>query len=468
MESAKALRRKAESLVAQGRYADAALAYRAEAAIYRRNGDTEGAKVEETKADRWTSSIRLYAELPGYRPAPLRLGKFEPAYGCYIGAFLDRDERLGSGFVAGDQLHRDPEPFGRLTGKKLSSTFCYVAYGRPFPREWVARLRDQDVAPHIAWEPNQGLNAVQNDDYLATFAREAGAAGCPIFLRYASEMNGDWTAYGGNPLLYKTKWGLVRDVFARYAPNVAMVWCVNNNPERTMQAFYPGDAYVDWVGVNLYSVPFYDNDPSRPGLNANPADLVRYVYGLYAARKPIMICEFGASHVSKVDHRDRSGWAAARIAELYAALPRIFPRVKLIDIFDNDNLRYADDASRQLNNYSVTDSQVVLDAYARAVAPDYYLSTIGQATRAIPVAPLDPALSVSRGILRVSSWARCYAESFAVTYALDGRDVATVREPGPREARIELASRGVRRLSATVTDDRGRIAARTEVKITVS
>ena len=468
MQSAKEWRRRADEYVKQGKFALAADAYRHEAAIYRRNGDTEGAKVEESKANRYASGVRLYAHVRGRAGNGGRgLAKWEPAYGCYLGAFLDRDERLGRGFLANDQLHRDPEAFGRLTGKKIASAFCYVAYGRAFPSGWVGRLKAQGVAPHIAWEPNQGLGAVGDDDYLRQFARDAARADCPIFLRYASEMNGDWTRYGGDPLLYKVKWAIVQGVMARYAPNVAMVWCVNNIPERPIEKFYPGDNLVDWVGVNLYSVPFYDNDPSRVGLNANPADGVRFVYNRFAASKPIMICEFGASHRAKADGIDRSAWAASKINEMYASLPRLYPRVKLIDIFDNNNLVHADDAARQLNNYSVTDSDEVLRGYTRAVSGDYFLSNIGdRATTAI--VPMDGKnLRVGRGILRVSSWARCWSQRFGVTYAVDGREVTAVAPAGGREADISLPTPGLHRVAAIVRDDRGQVTARTEATVTV-
>ena len=97
MQTAAEWRRRAEALTAQERYTEAAEAYRKEAAIYRKNGDLNGALVEEAKADRWSSEIKLYAHLPDARPPSFgTLGKHEPAYGCYIGAFLDRDERLGS------------------------------------------------------------------------------------------------------------------------------------------------------------------------------------------------------------------------------------------------------------------------------------------------------------------------------------------------------------------------------------
>ncbi len=472
METAASLRRRAEQLVQLGRYAEAAEAYRREAAIYRQNGDTEGAKVEEAKADRWSSSIRLYAQLPfGSRPpyVPARLGLHEPAYGCYIGAFLDRDERAGRQTLDENfQSHRDPGAFGRLTGKKHASVFCYLAYGRPFPSRWVDSLRNQGVAPHIAWEPNRGLDQVSDDAYLREFARDCARADCPIFLRYASEMNGDWTRYGGDPLKYKIKWGIVREVMARYAPNVALVWCVNNIPERTIERFYPGDAFVDWVGVNLYSVPFFDNNPSRVGLYQNPADLVRFVYKLYAARKPIAICEYGASHQSQAERgRDRSEWAGRKINELYASLPRLYPRVKLVDIFDNDNLLYAQ-PGRQLNNFSVTDSETVTDTYARAIAPDYFLSDVGTEFRPAPLQAVPVSgFRVRRGILRLSAWARTYSERFSVAYLVGRREVAVVRESGGREANIALPNPGPVKITAVVRDDRNRNAAQTSAQITV-
>jgi hypothetical protein len=285
-ESAYQLRRKADAAVAAGRYQEAAEFYEREAAARRAMGDPNGAKVEEMKADRWRSGVQVFAHLPGAKvpaaalPKPgLPLAKWEPAYGCYIGAFLDRDERLGEEFRDENwQTHRDPDAFGRMVGKKHASAFCYVSYGKPFPARWVARLRGQGIAPHIAWEPNQGLGAVNDDQYLRTFAREAARARCPIFLRFASEMNGDWTRYGGDPLAYKTKWGVVKRVMETEAPNVAMVWCVNSIPEKPIPLFYPGDAYVDWVGINFYAVPFHDNDRNRPGLHENPADQLKYVY----------------------------------------------------------------------------------------------------------------------------------------------------------------------------------------------
>ena len=191
------------------------------------------------------------------------------------------------------------------------------------------------------------------------------------------------------------------------------------------------------MGINFYAVPYHDNDINRPGLYENPADSLAYLYRTYAAKKPIMVCEFGASHLSKVDNKDRPQWAGAKINELYAALPRLYPRVKMVDIFDNDNLKYAL-PGRQLNNYSVTDNDYVLREYSRAVAPDYFLSDIEPYQKPTPIVPITNSLSVPRGILTVSSWARCYSERSAVVYVLDGKSLSVIPDSGPRSVELGL------------------------------
>ena len=453
---------------------EAAALYRREAEVYRRNGDFNGAKVEELKADRYSSDLQVFVEPPRHlgKPMPLHpVARYEPLSGCYIGAFIDRDERLGRRFLdEGSQAHQSPDAFARVTGKKHASVFWYLAYGKRFPASWVYRLQDRKVAAHIAWEPNDGLDWVDDDAYLNDFARAAGRTNAPIFLRFASEMNGSWTRYGADPLQYKIKWAIVQRAMARYAPNVAMVWCVNSIPEEPIAKFYPGDEYVDWVGVNCYSVPYHDNDPRRGALRENPADLLKFVYNHYARSKPLMVCEYGASHRGAADNVERPEWAARKLREMYAALPRLYPRIKAIQLYDMNNLVWAE-AGRQLSNYSVTDSDTVLAAYAQAIRPEYFLSTLGEEEGApAPLFRLTPGAVVparlaSNGILRVSAWARCYSDRFAVEYALDGRTIARFNEFGTFETTVPGAGSGLRTLTATLTDDRGNVTVRRQYRI---
>jgi len=289
------------------------------------------------------------------RPAP-----WEPERGCYIGAYVDREKNCRGDIGA----------FEQLTGRKHASYLRYVGYGEPFPYAWVADLKARNAAAHIAWEPNHGLDDVKDDEYLRGWAEAARRSGAAIFLRYASEMNGTWQAYSGDAGRYQEKWRIVYGVMHEVAPNVAMVWCPFSMPRRTIEPYYPGDEYVDWVGVNIYSVHHHDGDPTRPG-GEDPRDELQYVYDLYAARKPLQICEYAATHYCGACNTWVPSFAVLRAQELYRSLPTRFPRVKMIDWFSVDTIG----EGLAANNYSVTEDPTLLASYHELVADPYFLDT---------------------------------------------------------------------------------------------
>lgn len=415
----------------------------------------------------YNDGIWLYVHHPNatVRPRPNR-AKMEPTYGCYLGAFIDWNDSLES-FMADSRNHKDPVPFYKLVGKKHASVFTYVNYGREFPDAWVDRIRQQGAFPHIGWEPNEGLAMVRKDDYLVRFAQSCAAARVPVFLRYASEMNGTWTAYGKDPADYIEKWKLVTSVMRELAPNVIMCWCVNSMPTSRIERFYPGDEWVDWVGVNFYSVPYHNDDRAQPGFAENPTDQMRFVYDKYAAKKPIAICEFGASHMSKVDQKDISDWASRKIIEMYAALPRFYPRVKMACIFDGDALKHAE-GGRDLNNYSVSDNEQSRRGYKAAIASEYFLEDVRpkQFSSIIMEIP-EAGVTVPAGVIRFSCWARCASEPFAVTYLINGKPVGEPMSfPGPREIGVRFKP-GTYTLTGVVTNANGREVARKSRKVIV-
>ena len=99
--------------------------------------------------------------------------------------------------------------FNKLANKDHVTFFKYVGYGKPFPTSWVDHVKSIGGFPHIAFEPNNGLDEVTDSEYLREFARAARASEVPILLRYASEMNGTWTNYSQDPVKYIEKWKLV-------------------------------------------------------------------------------------------------------------------------------------------------------------------------------------------------------------------------------------------------------------------
>lgn len=334
--------------------------------------------------------------------------KFEPLAGCYLGAFIDLDGNLPETYEdTTGKVRRKPEQFEKLVGKEHAMYFFYMAYGRPFPTDWVQYLHDRDKFIHIALEPNDGLEKVMEDQYLYELADAMRESNVNIFLRFASEMNGPWVAYHGDPELYKQKWRMLYRVFRDRAPNVAMVWCPYTTPIRFIPYYYPGDEYVDWVGVNFYSVTYNDNDLNKPAEDQHPIDMLNYIYENYSHTKPIMICEFAATHFAACEGYSRPDWASNKIRTLYAALPRLYPRVKCINYFNSNNIGML--AHRANNDYSVTNNPMVLKAYSEAVSEPYFLphrlpDNQSQKLFEMPM-PLKDQNLLS-GTVRLTCWAR--------------------------------------------------------------
>ncbi len=311
-----------------------------------------------------TRSMSIAYDKPNYT-----YSKMEPKKGTLLGAYVLQD----------DYINQSMETFNEVTEKQHASYFKYVGYGRPFPTEWVEEVKAAGAIPHIAFEPNGGLEKVVDDEYLRQWAADAKAADVPIFIRWASEMNGTWTQYSGHSDLYKEKWKLVYNVFKEEAPNCSFVWTVFTFPESTIQEFYPGDAYVDWVGVNIYNVIYHNNDINSKADQEDPLELLDYVYNTYSYKKPIQISEFGVTHYTSTDGKTYSNWASDKITELYSNIGKYYPRVKSIFYFDVNNVT-AYNADRRINDYSVTTDSVVLNAYKNAISTSNFLSSYTENT----------------------------------------------------------------------------------------
>ncbi len=291
--------------------------------------------------------------------------KYEPRNGIYLGSYVIQDEYINA----------DMNTFNEVTKKQHASFFRYVGYGQPFPTEWAEEVIKAGGFPQIAWEPNNGLEEVNDDEYMRQFARDANTLGVPVLLRYASEMNGNWTAYSGNPELYIEKWKVVHDVMEEVAPNVMMLWNVFTMPEDSIDDYYPGDPYVDYVGVNIYNVVYHNDNLEDKSDFEDPLRLLDFVYNTYSDTKPIVIGEFGATNYTVTDGLYHMAFAEEKIKRMYRYLPELYPRVKFIYYFDVNNLINAPEG-RKINNYAITENERVKNAYANSIQSESYLTTI--------------------------------------------------------------------------------------------
>jgi endoglucanase len=116
--------------------------------------------------------------------------------------------------------------------------------------------------PLVNWEPaGIDFNSIVNGSLDATInarANGAKALNGRFFLDFAAEMNGDEAWSGNNAPLYVAAYKHIHDLFtAAGATNVIWAWCPNvtdtNGTNKTTMDYYPGDAYVDWTGVDGYN-----------------------------------------------------------------------------------------------------------------------------------------------------------------------------------------------------------------------
>ncbi|MUT68424.1 glycosyl hydrolase [Paenibacillus sp. NEAU-GSW1] len=467
-EQAGYLRKLAEAYELDHQYQKAADTYYREAKIHKKIGEKSGDLntyyAVLAMADALNTNIELYLEKDGKAAAPpsVKLAKFEPASGMYIGAYVDKDSGVEG---KGDGKF---QAFNKLTGKQHAVYFNYHKYGSPFPYHWAEQVKKAGGAIQLALQPDTGLSAVKDDKYLRDFAKEAKAAGVPIFLRFASEMNGSWVKWHGNPSLYIEKFRLISKVMKEEAPNVAMVWSPAANPKQKIAAYYPGDEWVDWVGLSVYSVKFFNGNVNTPADQVNPLDSLDYVYQTYASRKPIMISEYGATHYSKAGNTSTINFAITKMNMLYHGAKLKYPRLKSINWFSLNTLTDSHSAERSLNNFSLTENETVLKAYSNLIKDSYYLSEVVQTGQSDGnsgynknVAKFADKGTISSNVTGIA-WVKTYDPYISkVVVKVDGVVVLS-RQQYPYAFTIDPSKlkAGSHKLEIVVFDSKGREASR--------
>jgi hypothetical protein len=148
----------------------------------------------------------------------------------------------------------------------------------------------------ISWNGTNYLPITDGSSDLAitTMATHLRDMKRPILLRWGWEMNGNWFAWDGThngkkPSGYIAAWQRMHKIFrAKGATNVAWVWGPNWNSGPNVswnhfQHYYPGDSFVDWVGVSGYNFS-----------GETPHTLFAPIVSAYGKRKPIMLAETAA------------------------------------------------------------------------------------------------------------------------------------------------------------------------------
>lgn len=154
----------------------------------------------------------------------------------------------------------------------------------------------------------------------------------PIWIRPMNEFNGSWSwsTYGGDPTNFKKAWRRMYNIAQKVgaADDHIFLWSPagkgSTSSSHDPEDYYPGDQYVDWVGISCYSnYGYYPVQQLTGQSGSGGVDLV----GDYGY-KPLMIsegaCEYNWSNstnrVNWIDDWFDTGGTAMEVPELKAAV----------------------------------------------------------------------------------------------------------------------------------------------------
>jgi cellulose synthase (UDP-forming) len=130
---------------------------------------------------------------------------------------------------------------------------------------------------------------------IATVCRIIGSLKSTVFVRWGHEMETDDIRYpwsGANSDSYIAAYRYFAARCRADAPNILYVWSPRG--DRGLAEYYPGKAYVDFVGLSLYALPAHDLDYFGKVMNFRDAFTPKYNRAI-AFNKPMMIAEMGVS-----------------------------------------------------------------------------------------------------------------------------------------------------------------------------
>ena len=208
----------------------------------------------------------------------------------------------------------------------------------------------------FAWnftpESTAGMEAVLSADrYIDTTLKTLGGLKATVLLRVGAEMN-NWA--DSDPATFIQAFRKIADAARKY-DNIELVFSPDNisNRNHSFEEYWPGDEYVDWIGVSTYhntnytgQTPYYNVASEVYGVDAyygqglydsDPLVILRPLVRFAQTHgKPMMISECGFSYRNPATGADQTSFAADQMNKFYSYVNMIYPQVKAVFYFDQD------------------------------------------------------------------------------------------------------------------------------------
>jgi hypothetical protein len=264
--------------------------------------------------------------------------------------------------------------YGSQLGKKPSMVMWYVQWqttgDHSFPLATCQQLDAAGYMPDITWEPWCGLDDIISgkfDSDLQKFGQDIATFGKPVMLRFGHEFNGDW--YPWNYIngaavpaaTWVTAYKYVHDkIVDAGGTNAKWVWCPNNgnggNNPQDILSYYPGDDYVDWLGIDGYNWGTSQSWSSWSSFSSVFGTAYQKLI-TKAPGKPMMLGEMGCTSTGG----DKAAW----IKDMFSQLENKYTHIKAFVWFnvnkETDWRFTADTASTNAFALGLSDNTIKYD-----------------------------------------------------------------------------------------------------------
>jgi hypothetical protein len=283
-------------------------------------------------------------------------GPLVPRLGAYLGAYVQPASYTWQAQVAAVRS------FDKQIGAKLDLIHVYHPWSNPFPSQADRDFVESRKVLLLTWGGTPDTKKIIAGDYDTMIMARAEAVKelrRPILMEFRHEMdrpNLQWAVHG--PRDYIRAWDHIRAIFTRVgATNVGWVWCPTGYgfQDGRAQAFYPGNAEVDWVCADVYAY-----SPSQ-SLQQAAAPFMRWAA---RTKKPVIIGEFAVNGSPSA----WPGWLAA-----VGRFARTHPQIKAMAYFDANG----EDSNGNPFSYWLGDHLRAIREFARLVALKYFRPAIG-------------------------------------------------------------------------------------------
>jgi beta-mannanase len=272
-----------------------------------------------------------------------------------------------------------------------------------FPKTAVETIHDQGAVPYLRMMPRSSLDEIDGsnpvykpdqkyslqkiidgdfDTQLREYAREVKQTNIPIMIDFACEMNGNWFYWSGicnggktkdkygdpaladGPEKYRDAYRHIINIFREEgANNVTWVFHVDaySDPAESWNnynAYYPGDDYIDWIGVSAYGSTYASEE------GENFTEIMNDAYPQLESiskTKPLAVLEFGVN-----EGKDKPQWIKEALESIKNGK---YPRIKAVSYW-NENWEEDDGTTAKLR---IDSSKESLEMYRQEISDPFFI-----------------------------------------------------------------------------------------------